>query len=180
MANFSKNIDFLSMTDSSVVTGPATGLYWLNSPRLFSVETGKGLKITPTPGCDFWRKTYTSPPAERATGNALLTKAPADVKRCRVSTVFSLSLVDQFDQAGLMVYVDNRHWLKAGIEYEDGAANMSCVVTNGESDWNYFSWPTAADVSIRMELERYDSVLACTVSVWAWLWAWSHSSRRFA
>ena len=163
MAALSKNVDFSSMGASSV-TGPDTGLYWLNPPRLCGVETGKGLKVTPTPGSDFWRKAYTSPPADRATGNALLFKTPAGVKKYCVSTVFSLSLVDQYDQAGLMVYVNDQHWLKTGIEYECGAANMSCVVTNGESDWNYFPWPTATDVSIRIEIERYDSLLSCSVS----------------
>ena len=163
MASFNKDIDFSSMRADSDVTGSSTGLYWLNPPRLCSVEVGKGLKVTPTSGSDYWRKTYEDPPASRATGNGLVTKIPAHVKRWSVSTVLSMSLVDQYDQAGLMVYVDDLHWLKAGIEYECGSPNMSSVVTNGESDWNYFPWSSVEEVVLRAELERCGSVLACKV-----------------
>ncbi len=163
MASFNKDIDFSSMGADFDVTGPATGLYWLNPPRLCSVEVGKGLKITPTPGSDYWRKTYQHPPASCATGNGLVAKIPAHVKKWSVSIVLCMSMVDQYDQAGLMVYVDDLHWLKAGIEYECGAPNMSCVVTNGESDWNYFPWSSAENVALRAELVLCGSVLACKV-----------------
>ena len=40
-----------------------------------------------------------------------------------------------YDQAGIMVRVDETHWMKAGIELSDGRAMLSSVVTNGQSDW---------------------------------------------
>jgi uncharacterized protein len=34
-----------------------------------------------------------------------------------------------------MVRVDERYWLKAGIEFSDGRAMLSSVLTAGQSDW---------------------------------------------
>lgn len=166
-----RNVGFSTLGVNTDVADPSTGLEWLNQPKSYAIEVGGGLKVTPTPGSDYWRKTYMKPPADRASGNALVAKIPPDVGKWSVSTEFSMTLVDQFDQAGLMVYVDNEHWLKTGIEYEGGVPNMSCVVTNNQSDWNYFPWPSSVDVAIRAELQRCaDNVLYCTVQpVWVCL-----------
>ena len=40
-----------------------------------------------------------------------------------------------YDQAGIMVRVDEAHWVKAGIEMSDGNALLSSVLTVGQSDW---------------------------------------------
>ncbi|KAH9634854.1 hypothetical protein HF086_016133 [Spodoptera exigua] len=40
-----------------------------------------------------------------------------------------------YDQAGLMIYFDDKHWLKAGIEYNDGQLMVASVLTNELSDW---------------------------------------------
>lgn len=40
-----------------------------------------------------------------------------------------------YDQAGLMIYLDEKHWLKTGIEFNDGQPMISSVVTNKFSDW---------------------------------------------
>ena len=46
-----------------------------------------------------------------------------------ITTSFTLKPKEQFDQAGIMVVVDENVWVKAGIEYTDGFPNLSCVVT---------------------------------------------------
>jgi regulation of enolase protein 1 (concanavalin A-like superfamily) len=38
------------------------------------------------------------------------------------------------------VRIDSEHWLKTGIEVVDGIPRLSCVVTNGFSDWSTQSW----------------------------------------
>jgi hypothetical protein len=42
---------------------------------------------------------------------------------------------EQYDQAGAMVRVDERRWLKTGVEYFDGRMRFSTVVTNDQSSW---------------------------------------------
>lgn len=41
-----------------------------------------------------------------------------------------------YDQAGLMLRVDDKHWLKTGIEFSDNVTNFSAVVTRENSDWS--------------------------------------------
>lgn len=43
----------------------------------------------------------------------------------------------QFDQCGVLVYVDDDNWFKASIEYEkEGVSRLGSVVTSfGYSDW---------------------------------------------
>ena len=69
----------------------------------------------------------------------------------------------QYDHAGLIVFVDEKHWLKAGVELVDGNSQLSCVVTNDESDFNCFDWPTSFDVNVRILLHRYDCFCECKV-----------------
>ena len=57
--------------------------------------------------------------------------------------------MSQFDQAGLVVYFDEDHWLKAGIEVVDGIPRLSCVVTNKFSDWSTQQW-SSANVRLRV------------------------------
>jgi regulation of enolase protein 1 (concanavalin A-like superfamily) len=40
-----------------------------------------------------------------------------------------------YDQAGIMIRLDERNWLKAGIEKSDGHCQLSSVLTVDRSDW---------------------------------------------
>jgi regulation of enolase protein 1 (concanavalin A-like superfamily) len=40
-----------------------------------------------------------------------------------------------YDQAGIMVRLDERNWIKAGIEKSDGQCQLSSVLTVDRSDW---------------------------------------------
>ncbi|EDQ92941.1 uncharacterized protein MONBRDRAFT_22205 [Monosiga brevicollis MX1] len=82
---------------------------------------------------DFWQRTFYSPPICKSNAPALLRPFPPDH---RVETEFVIEPQNQFDQAGLLVYCHDQCWLKAGIEYADGALRLSTVVTNGFSDWS--------------------------------------------
>ncbi|HEY9666112.1 MAG TPA: DUF1349 domain-containing protein, partial [Coleofasciculaceae cyanobacterium] len=43
---------------------------------------------------------------------------------------------DLYDQAGIMVRLDERNWLKCGIEFVNGIQQVSAVVTRDYSDWS--------------------------------------------
>jgi regulation of enolase protein 1 (concanavalin A-like superfamily) len=40
-----------------------------------------------------------------------------------------------YDQAGIMIRLDERNWLKVGIEKSDGQCQLSSVLTIDRSDW---------------------------------------------
>ncbi|MFN0114272.1 MAG: DUF1349 domain-containing protein [Paracoccaceae bacterium] len=49
-----------------------------------------------------------------------------------------------YDQAGLMMRLDARNWLKTGIEFSDDVTNFSVVITrDGRSDWSVVAVPRA-------------------------------------
>lgn len=64
---------------------------------------------------------------------------------------FTADLTQQFDQAGLMLRVSAEHWMKAGVEFADGVAQLGVVVTDGVSDWSAAPVPgwTGGRVTIR-------------------------------
>ena len=138
-------------------------LAWKNPPASFALQNGQGLKVCPKPHADFYRRTYRTPPIEWASGHALLYTIPEGTTNCIAETTFTLKHNLQYDQAGLMVYVDDQHWIKTGIEIEGGVVNMSCVVTNEQSDWNYKEWPTAEGVKICVEIKYYEGFVECQV-----------------
>ena len=157
MAKLSISVDFTNMAAESDLS--QTLLSWHNPPDLLEgiqLVPGSGLKVTPNPNTDYWQKTFRIPPASRATGHALVYKVPLDVEKYIFETMFSLDAKVCYDQAGIIVLADDKHWLKAGIEYEaDGKPKMSCVVTNDASDWSYFTWSTSKGVAIRCTCTHY-------------------------
>ena len=128
--------------------------YWLNGPPKFefsSQGSGAGLRISPGGQTDFWQKTFYTPPLIKSNGPALLRKVPDGLAEWSAEVNFSLeNATNQFDQAGIMVYADEEHWMKAGVEVVDGVPSMSCVVTNVWSDWSVQPWRSATNVSIRV------------------------------
>jgi regulation of enolase protein 1 (concanavalin A-like superfamily) len=103
---------------------------WLNPPEAVA-EDGADLLVTARSGSDFWR--VTSYGFVRDSGHALLTPFPAGSS---VEVCFVPEFVELYDQAGLLVRVDERNWIKAGVEMSDGLPQLGAVVTRDSSDWS--------------------------------------------
>lgn len=117
-----------------------TLLLWYNPPRQYKLRCNgdTGLKVLSKGQTDFWKRTYYNPEIIKDNGHLLhlVVKQANSI----IETSFELTAVNQFDQAGIMIRVDGDHWIKAGLEYVDGACFMSCVVTNNWSDWSTQAW----------------------------------------
>jgi len=104
---------------------------------------GGALVVAPEPRRDYWSRTFYSPLLVKHDAQTLLAAVPAGAE-ATLTTAFTLTHRAQFDQAGIMVRVDEGCWVKAGIEYMDGVPRLSCVVTNdGYSDWSTQAWRPA-------------------------------------
>lgn len=101
----------------------------------WKIEDGK-LLIAPKAKQDFWRKTYYDPLLVKDDGAFLYHLVAEKDLPVTIETSFSLTPKAQFDQAGIIVRLDADHWIKTGIEVVDEQARLSCVVTNGFSDWS--------------------------------------------
>ncbi len=103
---------------------------WTNVPQAVE-RTALGLMVTATPHSDAWRGTPYGVVKDSA--NALLT----DFKPGQAMEVaFIADMTEQFDQAGLFLRVNDEHWVKTGMELDDGLLQLGAVVTNGSSDWS--------------------------------------------
>ena len=146
-------------TPQTLVQQGYEGLEWMHKP---TVEKGGDdcedpaqgqLLVSPGKG-DYWQKTYYTPRHVADDGAALLKHLPVDlVPSWHAQVEFNISRNPgaQFDQAGLMVRFGPECWIKTGIEYVDDKPKMSCVVTNGFSDWSTQPWHSS---SARMRLSQ--------------------------
>lgn len=118
------------MTPSLPFASPTeTSATWLNEPAGWRFEDG-AIVVDVDAGTDFWRHTHYG--FVRDNGHLLAVREPGDfVAVVEVDADYR----DRYDQAGLMVRLDEERWIKAGIEL-DGAFQMSAVVTHERSDWS--------------------------------------------
>ena len=103
---------------------------WVNPPLNAEISS-EGFTVTAKANSDFWQKT--SYGFIHTEGHALLNDFPQD---SAIEISWVLNYNEQFDQAGLMVYHDDENWIKAGVEFADGAPQLGAVVTREKSDWS--------------------------------------------
>lgn len=106
-------------------------LHWINEPKEYSI-THDSITIHTEKNTDFWQRTYYGFRNDNAP--ALLGSIEEDFT-FTVKTDFDSRV--QFDQCGVIIYMDDNNWFKASIEYEDETfSRLGSVVTNlGYSDW---------------------------------------------
>lgn len=103
---------------------------WLNEPTTWKDEDGT-LELQVTSLSDYWRITHydftvDDGPFYYATRGG----------EFEVSVKITGNYKTRFDQMGLMLRIDEKYWIKTGIEYVDGVYNFSTVVTNIHSSWS--------------------------------------------
>lgn len=108
----------------------ASAYRWLNEPASWEGDE-RDLSLKTDAKTDFWRETFYG--FVRDSGHAYLRPVSGDFTA-------SATIVGQYeqlyDQAGLMLRLDEQNWIKCGIEYTDGLMHFSVVVTRGVSDWS--------------------------------------------
>jgi hypothetical protein len=109
---------------------------------------------------DFWARTFYSPLLIKNDATGYLYPVAGDVE-VTASVTFSLNAISQFDQAGILIYVDDEHWVKCGIEYCDELPRLSVVVCNrGFSDWSTQVWSsTSAHLRVHKVLQSSSFVV---------------------
>lgn len=121
---------------------------WHHQPPAHRLD-GDTLRVTTGESTDFWR--ITSYGFIHDSGHLFGAQvAGGFTAQVRVRAAFS----HLYDQAGLMVRIDERRWIKAGVEFSDGQPMLSTVLTNGMSDWAMLPAPPFADgFWLRMTVE---------------------------
>ena len=159
--------DFLGGAATACITAAATseiaksaqpdGEKWLNEPRKWS-RRGAGFSITANPKTDFWRKTFYGYVTDN--GHLLYRPVSSDfISTVRVSGDYK----SLYDQAGLMVRVDENTWMKCGVEFVGARQTISTVFTRDYSDWSTIPLPDAPE-SLRIRLARKGGALTISYS----------------
>jgi regulation of enolase protein 1 (concanavalin A-like superfamily) len=120
---------------------------WINEPASWSLTDGV-LTITADGGTNFWRTTHYGYVHDN--GHVYGETMDGDFD---LTMLVRGAYADQYDQAGAMVRVDEQHWLKTGIEFVDGLARFSTVITLTHSNWAVAELPPGA-VDLRLHLAR--------------------------
>ena len=128
---------------------------WLNPPKSF-VVTEQSVQIITDPNTDFWQRSYYGFRNDNAP--ALLLESD---RNFTLTAKASFSYQTQFDQCGLVIYLDSENWFKASIEYEnEDFSRLGSVVTNhGYSDWATTDVPTATAVWYRLSRRGPDFLI---------------------
>ena len=131
---------------------------WRNEPAEWKLSPD-GLAVVTDRATDFWSKTHYG--FTRHSGHLFgYTTTGGFTASLRVRGKYE----SLYDQAGLMVLIDDETWIKAGVEISDGEAMLSSVLTVGYSDWATGSFPgDASDFRLRMTVDN--SVLRVQVSI---------------
>jgi hypothetical protein len=120
---------------------------WMNEPPHWRMD-GDALHATTGAKTDFWRETHYG--FFRDDGHLFFEEANGDFT---AQVPVSGEYRELYDQAGLMLRLDERHWIKTGIEFVGGRRTLSCVVTRDASDWSMVPGFDAPE-SIRLRLTR--------------------------
>jgi regulation of enolase protein 1 (concanavalin A-like superfamily) len=133
----------------------STGWRWLNEPAVWEASPG-GLTVVAEPDTDFWRTTHYG--FVRDTGHVLGRDVEGDFV---LTASFGADYAAQYDQAGVVLRIDERNWIKSGIELVDGRHQLSAVVTRDVSDWSVVPVDGADRVTISAERTGDTVTLRC-------------------
>ena len=105
-------------------------MQWFNEPAQWEIKDNV-LTMSVTPKSDYWRISHYGFTVDDAPFYYATYGGEFEVK-VKVTGDYRV----RFDQAGLMLRIDHKNYIKAGIEFVDGKYNLSTVVTHNTSDWS--------------------------------------------
>jgi regulation of enolase protein 1 (concanavalin A-like superfamily) len=116
-------------------------MQWFNQPKKWSVENQK-LTIFVTPHTDYWRFTHYGFTVD---DGPFYYEITGEYKT-------------RFDQMGLMLRIDEKTWIKTGVEFVNDKINISAVVTNEKSDWSVIELPNKPNSIWLKAVRKLDAV----------------------
>ena len=130
---------------------------WLNPPEEVA-DSPAGLEVVTGERTDFWRETFYG--FTRHSGHFLWEAVQGDFT---AEVTIAGKYRALYDQAGLMMLLSDQHWIKCGVEVNDGQPVFSTVVTNLRSDWA--TMPLSFDAArVRLRLTRHGDAVRVDVA----------------
>ena len=143
------------MTTAAAKAQNLNTMNWLNEPNTWNISEGK-LEMFVTPQSDYWRKTHYGFTVDD--GPFYYTTRGGEFE---ATLKITGEYKTRFDQMGMMLRVDKKHWVKTGIEYVDGNYNFSTVVTDNRSSWSVIQLANNLKSVWIKVVRRLDAVEIC-------------------
>lgn len=132
---------------------------WTNEPKCV-VISGAVMTVEAEENSDYWR--HTSYDFVHNNGHGLLQDLAPNRS---MEITFLLNYSGNFDQAGLLLFADEEHWAKLGVEYSDGHSQLGAVVTTGSSDWSVGRIDEWTGKRVTIRLSRTESAVTVRARV---------------
>ena len=128
---------------------------WIFEPKLSEVSTDS-VSITTEPNTDLWQRSYYGFRNDNAPALQIESE-----ENFTFTAKASFTYQTQFDQCGLIIYLDSENWFKASIEYENQEfSRLGSVVTNfGYSDWATSDIPLPKEIWYRLSRRGADFLI---------------------
>lgn len=126
---------------------------WHFQPPKWEYIQAEGLIVETGYQSDFWRITFYG--FIRDNGHFFYSEVKGDFT---MTVTISGEFETLYDQLGLMMRLDEKHWVKTGIEYTDGQIHISSVFTNEFSDWSVLKYPSF-DGELTIRLTRHEEAI---------------------
>jgi regulation of enolase protein 1 (concanavalin A-like superfamily) len=150
------------MTNQKILWGEGQ---WRTAPKA-AREEGAHLIVEAVEGSDYWQKTLYG--FEHDSGHALL--APWRTSDA-IEVSFNLrGFTELYDQAGILLWQGPHHWIKAGIELNDGVPHLGAVVTSEYSDWSLAPVPEWINATITLRASRSKDAVVLRASANGGAW----------
>ena len=127
-------------------------MLWFNEPEQWEIKNNS-LSMFVTPQSDYWRISHYGFTVDDAPFYYATYGGEFEAK-VKITGAYKA----RFDQAGLMIRIDEENYIKAGIEYVDGKYNLSTVVTHKTSDWSVISLDKPIPYSGIKAVRRLDAI----------------------
>lgn len=120
----------LLLTTNSLMAQQLEKMQWYNEPQKWQIKDN-ALLMQVTPKSDYWRISHYGFTVDDAPFYYTTYGGEFEAK-VKLTGDYKV----RFDQMGLMIRIDQKNYIKTGVEFVDGKFNISTVVTNQKSDWS--------------------------------------------
>lgn len=105
-------------------------MQWFNEPKKWSISNNT-LNVFITPKTDYWRISHYGFTVDDAPFYYATYGGEFEAK-VKITGQYKA----RFDQMGLMLRINEKNYIKTGVEFVDGKFNISTVATDKTSDWS--------------------------------------------
>jgi len=127
-------------------------MQWFNEPAKWEIKNN-ALTMQVTPKSDYWRISHYGFTVDDAPFYYTTYGGEFEAK-VKITGAYKV----RFDQMGLMLRIDEKNYIKTGVEFVDGKYNISTVVTHEKSDWSVTTLDKAPPFVWVKVVRRLDAV----------------------